>query len=582
MSRLTLLRRLAAPALAAALGAGVAVGLDAPAQAHPGHSSGAGGPVVLDGMDPVCHAPYEDTDGYIRVVLASLHHNASRAGNDGSIAVLGSGPGSNACGPNLSDQMAEFLGDISPTPAVSYHQSGGDVNDFFTDLAAGTVNPAVIWIPDNWDGQPDAELTANATGLADFVNTGGGLFSNMGGYGWLTALLPDAVYTDDGCNGGPAVTADGVASFPDLTDQLVQSCWHGFFSGDTGSLVPIADWTNPGGGSDRVAVAIGGASVTLPNGVELEASAATAEAGTGVTLTATVSNNSGPLSGLAVTFTVDSGPDAGPAGSDTTDADGEASVTLTGAAAGVDQITASVTIGGVVKTASTTVTWTAPSATAPAAPGLSATGTLDTLSVTVTPPGNDGGSALVKHVVTVAGRGPVRTVEVAAGGGTVVVRNLWPGVKYTVKARAVNGVGPSPVRVVKAWTSRVPTDPIPMRTLKGKPMYPGMTAVLTDNGVFRYLSPKITKSGRKQIAGLVEGLAGASVIRCAGHTGGTPSKANLKLGLRRAKAACKALAQAGLDAEFQVVSYGARRPVVKKGSNKKLAKNRRVEITVIR
>jgi len=49
-----------------------------------------GGPMVLDGMDPVCHAAMgENTDQYIAKVVKSVYDQSSMPGNNGKIAILG-------------------------------------------------------------------------------------------------------------------------------------------------------------------------------------------------------------------------------------------------------------------------------------------------------------------------------------------------------------------------------------------------------------------------------------------------------------------------------------------------------------
>ena len=71
-------------------------------------SAASGGPIVLDGMDPVCHDEAgEATGGYIRAVVSSLHAEASNT-NDGSIAVIDPSD-ANSCGDSLSDRMSGYL-----------------------------------------------------------------------------------------------------------------------------------------------------------------------------------------------------------------------------------------------------------------------------------------------------------------------------------------------------------------------------------------------------------------------------------------------------------------------------------------
>ena len=84
----------------------------------------------------------------------------------------------------------------------------------------------------------------------DFVNSGGGLFASHNSYGWLTALLPSAVYNNGGCNGGPDATSDGTTDFG-LTNSIVAACWHGYFTGNVGTLKTLVDYPYPALSSPR-------------------------------------------------------------------------------------------------------------------------------------------------------------------------------------------------------------------------------------------------------------------------------------------------------------------------------------------
>lgn len=165
-----------------------------------------GGPIVLDGMDPVCHAVYgENTDQYIAKVVKSVYDQSSMPGNNGKIAILGASSLSNAggCGGNWNTLLStKFLAQFSTAPTVEFINTDAELNTFFnTGLAASA--PRMLWIPDDWSrsGATGNIFTTNAEKIADFVNSGGGLFASHNSYGWVTALLPSAVYNNGGCNG---------------------------------------------------------------------------------------------------------------------------------------------------------------------------------------------------------------------------------------------------------------------------------------------------------------------------------------------------------------------------------------------
>ena len=322
-----------------------------------------GGPIVLDGMDPVCHSGYEGTWGYIAQVLKKTHDGASNP-NNGSIAILGANGATNSCGGNWNTLLTtRYLSQFTTAPTVNFYNTATEVTDFFANI--NTLKPAVIWMPDNWSRPSVVEdiFTAKAEVIADFVNSGGGLFANMGRYGWLTALLPSATYNDGGCNGGPEATSDGTADFG-LTNTMVAACWHGYFTGNVGTLKVLVDYPYPSPTDTRKAVSIGGGEVSLPSSFTLAISPTNPEAGQDLTITATAQTLSGaPQAGVTVTVTVSSGPDAGQVLTGTTDASGIAVITVRTNSVGTAIYTATAVVNGVSKTVSATVTWDPPSTT---------------------------------------------------------------------------------------------------------------------------------------------------------------------------------------------------------------------------
>ena len=326
-------------------------------------SAVAGGPIVLDGMDPVCHSGGEGTWGYIAQVLKKLHDGANNV-NNGSIAVLGANGVSNSCGGNWNTLLTtKYFGQFTTAPTVAFYKTATEVTNFFTNI--NTSTPAVVWLPDNWARQPavEAAFTANAEVIADFVNSGGALFANMGAYGWLTALLPTATYNSGGCNGGPDATADGIADFS-LTNSIVAACWHGYFTGNVGTLKTLVDYPYPTVSSTRKAVSIGGGAVSLPSSFTLGISPVAPRAGEDLTITATAQTLAGvPQAGVVVTVTVSSGPDAGQTLTATTNASGIAIITVRTNSVGTAVYTATATVNGVAKTVSATVTWDPPAPT---------------------------------------------------------------------------------------------------------------------------------------------------------------------------------------------------------------------------
>jgi hypothetical protein len=341
-------------------------------------SASSGGPIVLDGMDPVCHSGWESTGQYIARVLKKVHDGASNP-NNGRIAIIGANSGSTSCGAAWSEKITEYTSEFGTAPGVDFYITNASITSFFASTIT-SAQPALIWIPDNWSRSSiiEATFTANAEKIADFVNSGGGLFANMGTYGWLTALLPNAVYNNGGCNGGPEATADGIADF-NLNNTIVAACWHGYFTGDVGTLKALVDYPYPDPTSTRKAVSIGGGSVSLPSSFTLAITPETPRAGEDLTITATAQTLAGvPQAGVTVTVTVSSGPDAGQTLTATTNASGIATITVRTNSVGTAVYTATATVNGVEKTVSSTVTWDAPTTT-------TAPATTTTLAPTTTP-----------------------------------------------------------------------------------------------------------------------------------------------------------------------------------------------------
>lgn len=216
------------------------------------------GPVILGGDDLTDHgsrsATGQNLEGwlYIEKAIGNLNTNQTRPGAiTTTIAALGSSnpgagvyPTSNAGGAISS--AANVLG-----LSVSFFDTAAGINSFFTNLASGTVNPAILWLAgtdasNNLDSAEGAALTANAAAINNFVASGGGLMSHGSGsvaYGWLSALLP-GVSNVSGCNStGATLTAAGIAAFPGLSNANIDAnagpC-HSHFTGNLGGLSVLA------------------------------------------------------------------------------------------------------------------------------------------------------------------------------------------------------------------------------------------------------------------------------------------------------------------------------------------------------
>jgi hypothetical protein len=149
--------------------------------------------------------------------------------------------------------------------SVQNYPGADGIAAFFSELAAGTANPKIIYIPGNRvlsDGGFNAgdlnaaettELNLHADAIQEFVQSGGGLMSHGSGrdvYGWLSALLPglveivdDEIFPPECQAEGAFLTPVGQAAFPDLVNSDIDisagPC-HSHFEGDLGDLDIIA------------------------------------------------------------------------------------------------------------------------------------------------------------------------------------------------------------------------------------------------------------------------------------------------------------------------------------------------------
>ena len=232
-----------------------------------------GGPVIIGGDDLTDHGSIDGSGNvilgwlYIKNALASMQPNVGRG--NGSIAALGSAADvetSSGAGAALTAATSE-LG-IS----VTFYNGDTAINQFFTDLG-GSANPSIIWIAGNGagndlaDGPGDeaAALTANATAIANFVASGGGLMSHGSEFGWLTALLPGTVVVPSGSSDDLYFTAEGSAALGSLSESDINAGpWHNFFEGNFGGLdVLVRSNTVDDSTTADASVILGGAAVTF-------------------------------------------------------------------------------------------------------------------------------------------------------------------------------------------------------------------------------------------------------------------------------------------------------------------------------
>lgn len=232
---------------------------------------GIGGPIILGGDDMTDHGSVDGNgnpqDGwlYIQRAIEDLRPEVFRFGNDGTIAALGSSP-STATSANAGAAIGYAA--AAAGIQVNYYDGSAAIDQFFTDLASGVANPAIIWVAgtgagNDLDSNEGQRLTAHAAEISTFTDSGGGLMAHGSGsaaYGWLTTLVPTITEISSGSDGDLILTLEGVASFPGLTNSDVNAGpWHSHFEGDFGGLQVLVESSSIMDSQGRpAAVIIGG------------------------------------------------------------------------------------------------------------------------------------------------------------------------------------------------------------------------------------------------------------------------------------------------------------------------------------
>jgi hypothetical protein len=234
------------------------------------------GPVTLGGDDLNCHGERDggglNIEGwlYIEKALTDIEAQVTRSGPfTTDIAMLGS-PEPVGCPPACPNGDANEAGASAAANAglsIAYFDGDIAIEDFFTDLGSGTVNPKIIYLPGT-DCSPDLNeaegqaLTNNAAAISAFVASGGGLMShgcdgddtadpNDPGdvadctiaYGWLQALIPGLDPFGECSSSGAELTPAGQTALPGVSNSDIDSnagpC-HNSFSGNLGTLTSLA------------------------------------------------------------------------------------------------------------------------------------------------------------------------------------------------------------------------------------------------------------------------------------------------------------------------------------------------------
>ena len=191
------------------------------------------GPFILAGTDADDHgsaAGGANVDGWL--FMQKVLENLAPAVTNGNTTVvaLGSNPGSSA------GQAALSAFNLSALPGLGWtFQTVNDAAAITTFLSGGAAGAGIIMLdsgPNVGGGLSGAELAAisgEAVALNNFVGSGGGLFSQANGFGFLAALGLGVTVQDE-FETGIELTAAGQGAFPGLSNSdLSAGPYHSVF-----------------------------------------------------------------------------------------------------------------------------------------------------------------------------------------------------------------------------------------------------------------------------------------------------------------------------------------------------------------
>lgn len=133
--------------------------------------------------------------------------------------------------------------------------------------AGGNLNTGILMMDSGGNvggGVAGTAFNPYAGAINTFLGAGGALFSQANGYSWLSTLIPGLTDVDES-NTGLALTADGSAAFPGLTNaDLSAGPWHNSFT-NIGSLSVFATSSSAGSTFGHfVIIGSAGGSITNP------------------------------------------------------------------------------------------------------------------------------------------------------------------------------------------------------------------------------------------------------------------------------------------------------------------------------
>ena len=184
---------------------------------------------------------------YIQKALESIAPGVTRTGADGSVAVLGAADSTAIqydAGAAYHYVVPVAAANTNLTGTVNFYDTDTVMATFFTDLAAGIVNPSIVVFSgsgsgNDMDALECAELVNNAATISAYLASGGGLiahgdsaFGVEGTYDWLPFVFPGAGVVQGSVT--PTLTNEGRFYLPGWEDADHYTYGDGYFTGLTG------------------------------------------------------------------------------------------------------------------------------------------------------------------------------------------------------------------------------------------------------------------------------------------------------------------------------------------------------------
>lgn len=227
------------------------------------------GPFILSGTDADDHGSATATANeegwlFMQKALESLAGASALTTTNKVVLSLGSDAGSQA-----ETAAASAFGFSSLAASGWTYQNIPDLTTLNASTFATALGGAGIIMLDSGgnvagglDNNEEAFLTSNAGLIDSFVGGGGGLFSQAGDYGWLSALVPTLSVSFSQFS-GLALTSAGNTAFPALTNaDLSSGPYHANFT-NVGAIPVLAMGTGNQSGLNVIIGAAGG-SITVP------------------------------------------------------------------------------------------------------------------------------------------------------------------------------------------------------------------------------------------------------------------------------------------------------------------------------